>query len=152
MLPRKSRHPTRVVLRKSQGNSPRFAGSTKLRTVSSHVPLFYDPMYDLSIFYHLSILQSISQSFHNLLPFAISSNRHPLHLQNRFYLSPFSEVHTPLRVSETNAIKCLSHPVFMTRIIKVFTHVPAIPARFFSICRLFLVAINNNNYLFWPVT
>ena len=73
-------------LRKSQGNSPRFAGSTKLRTVSFHVPLFYDPMYNLSIFYHLSILQSISQSFHNLLLFAISSNPSSLHLQNRFYL------------------------------------------------------------------
>ena len=75
-----------IFLRKSQGNSPRFAGSTKLRTVSFHVPLFYDPMYNLSIFYHLSILQSISQSFHNLLLFTISSNYHLLHLQNRFYL------------------------------------------------------------------
>ena len=58
----------------------------KLRTVSFHVPLFYDPMYNHSIFYHLSILQSISQSFHKLLLFTISSN-HLLHLQNRFYLS-----------------------------------------------------------------
>ena len=140
-----------MVLRKSQGNSPRLAGSTKLRTVSFHVPLFYDPIYNLSIFYHLSILQSISQSFHNLLLFTISPN--PLYIYRivSIYL-PFSEVHTPLRVSETNAIKCLSHPVFMTRVIKVFTHVPAIPARFYSICRLFLVAINNNHYIFWPVT
>ena len=116
------------LLRKSQGNSPRFAGSSKLRTVSFHVPLFYDPMYNLSIFYHLPILQSISQSFHNLLLFTISSN-HLLHLQNCFYLPtlfgsthPIACVWDFLRAylvhyksivlifTETNAIKCLSHP------------------------------------------
>ena len=124
-----------LFLRKSQGNSPRFAGSTKLRTVSFHFPLFDDPMYNLSIFYHLAILQSISQSFHNLLLFTISSKIYYIYRIGSIY-RPFSEVHTPLRVSETNAIKCLSHPIFMTRII----------------CRLFLVAINNNHYLFWSVT
>ena len=42
-------------------------------------------MYNLSIFYHISI----SQSFHNLLLFTISS-KHLLHLQNCFYLSALS--------------------------------------------------------------
>ena len=137
----------RVVLRKSQGNSPRFAGSTKLRTVSFHVPLFYDPMYNLSIFYHLSILQSNSQSFHNLSLFTISSNHHLLHLQNCFYLSTlFGSTH-PLRVSEISSelVLYITSPLYLfslrlmqlnvchilTRIIKVFTHVPAIPARLF---------------------
>ena len=86
-----------AFLRKSQGNSPRFAGSTKLRTVFFHVPLFYDPMYNLSIFYPLSILQSISQSFHNLLLFTIFSNIYYIYIIVSIYL-PFSEVHTPLRV------------------------------------------------------
>ena len=136
-----------LFLRKSQGNSPRFAGSTKLRTVSFHVPLFYDPMYNLSIFYHLSILQSNSQSFHNLSLFTISSNHHLLHLQNCFYLSTlFGSTH-PLRVSEISSelILYITSPLYLfslrlmqlnvchilTRIIKVFTHVPAIPARLF---------------------
>ena len=91
-----------IFLRKSQRNSPRFAGSTKLRTVSFHVPLFYDPMYNLSIFYHLSILQSISQSFHNLLLFTISSNISYIYRIVSIYL-PFSEVRTPLRVSEISS-------------------------------------------------
>ena len=50
-----------IILRKSQGNSPRFAGSTKLRTASFRVLLFYGPVYNRSIFYHL-ISQSLSQS------------------------------------------------------------------------------------------
>ena len=143
-----------TLLRKSQGNSPRFAGSTKLRTVSFHVPLFYDPMYNLSIFYHLSILQSISQSFHNLLLFTISSNHHlikpSITFTESFLLIYSFRKYTPhcvyLRLMQLNVCHIL------TRIIKVFTQVPAIPARFFSICRLFLVAINNNHYIFWPVT
>ena len=119
----------------------------QLRTVSFHVPLFYDPMYNLSIFYHLSILQSISQSFHNLSLFTISSNHHRLHLQNCFYLSTlFGSTH-PLRVSEISPelILYITSPLYLfslrlmqlnvchilKRIIKVFTHVPAILARLF---------------------
>ena len=103
--------------------------------------------YNLSIFYHLSILQSISQSFHNLSLFTISSNHHLLHLQNCFYLSTlFGSTH-PLRVSEISSelILYITSPLclfslrlmqlnvchILTRIIKVFTHVPAIPARLF---------------------
>ena len=53
---------------------------------------------------------------------------------------------------ETNAIKYLLHPAFMTRNINAFTHVLDIPARLFPICRLFPVTINDNHYLFLSVT
>ena len=120
------------------------------------------PSFNLAIY--LAVF-SQSIAIHNLF------KHHLLHLQNCFYLSTlFGSTHPiacigdflrayfvhyksiVLIFTETNAIKCLSHPAFMTRIIKVFTHVPAIPARLFSICRLFLVAINNNHNLFWSVT
>ena len=122
------------VLQKSQRNSPRFAGSTRLRTVSLHVPLFYDPMYTLSIFYHLSILQSISQSFHNLLLFTISLN-HLLHLQNCFYLSTlFGSTH-PLRVSEISSelILYITSPLYLfsLRLIQLnVCHIPTCFTRF----------------------
>ena len=112
-------------------------------------------MYNLSIFHHLSISQSLSQSFYTYRIVPI-------------YL-PFPEVHAPLRVSEisselilhhksivlifteTNAIKCLSHAAFMART-NAFIHVPDISARLFPICRLFLVTINDSHYLFLSVT
>ena len=134
----------------------RFAGSTKLRTVSFHVLLFYDPMYNRSKFCHLSISQFLSQSLHNLL-----------HLQYCSYLSTLFRKYTPLAsigaylvhhksivliFIETNAIKYLLHPAFMTRNINAFTHVLDIPARLFPICRLFPVTINDNHYLFLSVT
>ena len=64
------------LIKFSQGNSPRFAGSTKLRTVSFHALLFYGPMYILSIFHHLSI------------PVSSTLSIVPIYL-------PFPEVHTP---------------------------------------------------------
>ena len=64
-----------------------------------------------------------------------------------FIYLPFSEVHTPLRVSEISSelILYITSPLYLfslrliqlnvchilTRIIKVFIHVPAIPARLF---------------------
>jgi len=78
----------------------RFAGSTKLRTVSFHVLLFYDPMYNRSKFCHLSISQFLSQSLHNLL-----------HLQYYSYLSTlFGSTH-PLRVSEL--ILYITSPLYL---------------------------------------
>ena len=121
------------------------------------------------------ILRFKVQSF-NILPsfnLAIVSQsiHHLLHLQNCSYLStlfasthPFACIWDFLRAyrvhyksivlifTETNAIKYLSHRTFMTRNINAFTHVLDIPARLFPICRLFLVTINDNHYLFLSVT
>ena len=125
---------------------------TKLRTVFFHVLLF---MVQCTIFRSFTIFQSGSLLYtYSIVP---------------IYL-PFPEVHTPfayirdfprdylahiyksivLILTETNAIKCLSHPVFMTRTVNAFTHIPDIPTQFFPICRLFFVTINH--YLFLSIT
>ena len=112
------------VLRKSQRKYPRSAGSTKLRTVAFHVLLF---TIHCTIFQSFTIFQSRELIFtYNIVP---------------IYL-PFAEVHTPFAyirdfpralfctlqvhctiLTKTNAIKCLSLPVFMTRTVSAFTHV-----------------------------
>ena len=112
-----------MMLRKSQRKSPRSAGSTKLRTVSFHVLLF-------------TIQCIIFQSF------TIFQSRDLIYAYIIVIYLPFPEVHTPFAyirdfpralfctlevhctiLTKTNAIKCLSHPVFMTRTVNVFTHV-----------------------------
>ena len=124
----------------------------------SNVPSFNIlPSFNLAVF-------SQSIAIHNLFKTTITFTElflfiypfrkytpHCVYLRFPQSLSCTLQVHCTY-FTETNAIKCLSHPAFMTRIIKVFTHVPAIPAQIFSICRLFLVAINNNHYLFWSIT
>ena len=99
------------------------------------------PSFNLTIY--LAVF-SQSIAIHNLFkPSSITFT------ESFLFMYPFRK-YTPhcvyLRLMQLNVCHIL------TRIIKVFTHVPAIPARFFSICRLFLVAINNNHYIFWPVT
>ena len=123
------------------------------------------------IFPRSFILRSNVQSFNISPSFNLAISQPNLHLQNRSYLStlfgsthPFTCIWVFLRAyrvhyksivlifTETNAIKYLSHPTFMTRNINAFTHVLDIPARLFPICRLFLVTINDNHYLFLSVT
>ena len=143
----------RLWKQKSQGNSPWFAGSTKLRTVSFHVLLFYRPMYNLSIFHHLSISQSTLHLQYCSYLSTLSGSTHPLACIWDFlraYLVHYKSI--VLIFTETNAIQCLSHPAFMKIIINAFTHVPDIPVRLFPISQLLLVTINDNRYLFLSVT
>ena len=108
----------------------------------------YGPMYNLSIFQSRSLLYTYSIVPIYLLfpevhtPFAYIRDF------PRAYLAHYKSI--VLILTETNAIKCLSHPVFMARTVNAFTHVPDIPTRFFPICRLFFVTINH--YLSLSIT
>ena len=70
-------------MRKSQGNSPRFAGSTKLRTVSFHVYFTIQ----CTIFQYFAIFESRNLS-RNLFTIYHIYNIVPIYL-------PFSDLHTP---------------------------------------------------------
>ena len=98
------------------------------------------------IFPRSFILRSNLQSFNISPSFNLAISQSNLHLQNCSYLStPFGSTHPfaciwdflraylvhymsiVLIFTETNAIKYLSHPAFMTRNIKAFTHVLTLP-------------------------
>ena len=133
------------VLRKTQGKSLLSVGSTKLRTVFFHVLLF---TVQCTIFrsFNLAVCSTLTVficSFRKYTPLLRISGDFL-----RAYLAHYKSIVLILR--ETNAIKCLSHPVFITRTVNAFTHVPDIPTRFFPICRLFFVTINH--YLSLSIT
>ena len=109
----------------------------------------YDPLYNLSIFHNLSISRSDLRLQYCSYLSIFSGSTHPFCVYPRFPKGFTLYITSPLYY-KTNAIKCLSHPVFMTRTVNVFTHVTGYSHPILSICRLFLVTINH--YLFLSIT
>ena len=90
----------------SQGNSPRSAGSDK--TEDCIFPRFLYSTIQCTIFQYFTIFQSynLSRSLFTIYCYSQSLQTVISYIYRivSIYV-PFSEVHTPLRVSETNAIK-----------------------------------------------